>query len=271
MKQLVILFIASFTFLFGGEPLLNPGQYQVRFDYLSLSASDLYDTFKEKQPIEVNGQDQDYDLTASHIRLRYGATSYTTLVLAGTWKDHALKGGDENYSQDGLESYFVGVQVRRDAGRFHSFVWSIGFRGDGSYDDEEPMPLASGEESWEVSGNYLFSLNPYHAYFNFDLGYRFNGGSVADEWVVHASWTYQMKGRTEFRLFYDALESADTKREAFDPLFYPNERGSQKTGVAVSVGLGRRLSLFASYEQVINGRNIFETDGFRTGISYLFP
>lgn len=270
MRYLLFVLTLSLLPLGAIEPLLNYGQYEIRFDYYSTSADQYFDTYKNELPVVLDDTALDYEDKGYGIDIRYGATPYTTLVLRGRFKDLSLDGPGMAWSSDGFESYYVGAQFRKSAGVFHSFQMNIGYQGDGSYNANDPLPLGRGEGSWEMSTSYFFSLNPYHAYALFDMGYRFRGGDLANEWILRSMFSYEFSNRTEFKLKYESVESTDTSRKPFDFLTYPRERGGQEIGAGLTMGLGQKLSLNLDYSQVINGRNIYKTDGYKVGFSYLF-
>lgn len=271
MKYLICVLAVYSISLYAEEQVLNYGQYQFQMDYLSLSASDFFDTYKQKQALIVEGDSLDYDESGYEFNLRYGATPYTTLVVGGKWKSNSLAGlPSSSYGNSGFEAYYLGVQMRRSQGQYQTFQWNIGYWGDGSYDAEEPLTLGGGDSIWEISTSYYFSLNPYHSFFNFDLGYRFRGNGISDELFVHSGLIYQLKGFSDIQISYDALESDDISRIPFNTLTYPIERGYQKAGVSFSIGLGQKLAIIVGFEQIIRGRNIFQTGGYNVGLSYTF-
>jgi len=253
-------------YVLSGDLVLNPGQYQVQFDYFSDSATQFYDTYKIGQPIEMLEQASKYNHSGYSMDLRYGASNHTTLVIKGNWLNRDL----DMWSSDGLESYYIGVQLRRISSMYHSFQWEIGFWGDGSYNAEDPLPLGPGENTWQVNGSYMLSLNPFHGHAFFDTGYLFRGGDLSNQWTFNTGVSMNIVENTEFQVIYNMAESQDHSRIPFDLLGYPIESGYQKAGVGFKVGLGKRFSLTASYEKVLKGRNFFQTSGYHTGFAWLF-
>ncbi|PIE90399.1 MAG: hypothetical protein CR997_06315 [Acidobacteria bacterium] len=247
------------------DMILNYGQYEVQLNSYSISGSQYFDTYKDKHPTQLNGQTHDYKQSGYSLGFRYGASATTTYVVKANWKSRELA----SYSSDGFHSYYLGVQLRRSAGIYHAFQWNIGYRGNGSYDEKDDLPLGSRASSWEATGSYVLSLNPFHGYSLFDVGYRFRGGDLSDEITFKSLISFSLTERFELQFQYDMHESKEHERETFRVLRYPNESGRQQAALNMKLLLGKRLFLEGSFQKVLKGRNVFQTDGFQIGMTWL--
>lgn len=249
------------------DDTLPRGTSQFTFSYQSSDAESWFGPEQEKTPLMLNGLAADYQLDTTELTYAYGWSDDLTFVFSATQEKATLKSAQASVKTDGISGYYIGVRQRLNGrGTGTRFIAETGvlFNEEG----DEPLPLSSGGTDYIALVSYDQDFLPTAAGFEMDFGYRFRGGDAADEIFFNTSLKLSLLKFVLTRLYYRTTESEKDRLVTYSILEYPLERGFQVGGLEFSRRLSARWQLRLGYEDIFQGRNHFDTSGFRVGLSW---
>lgn len=261
-KYSALLLLAALPSL-AMEPTLAPGSIRFKMSYQVEEAESYLGSSGES--LSLGGRDQvaDYSGSMAGLQLEWGWRRGATVVVSTRYEKRELEeAGEPTIETSDLGSSYLGL--RQDLSVFnspHRLLTELGVWIPSGYENNDPLPLGSGAADWQFLMGYAQDFHPIRGGFELDFGYRLRGGDPSDEYLFDTSVFFGLGRVLLGRVAYHVVESKDESRLRYNPLDYPVERGSQRLALELSFDFGQNWRVIAEYNEVVEGRSFYETDG----------
>jgi hypothetical protein len=249
------------------DDTLPRGTSLFTFSYQRGDAEKWFGAEQEKVPLQLDGLAADYQLDWTELDYAYGWSDDLAFIFRASQGTATLKGPQSSIKTSGIAGYYVGVRQRlnlRGTGTRLIAETGVLFNEEGN----DPLPLSSGGIDYIALMSYNQDFLPTESGFEMDFGYRFRTQGPADEIFFNTSLKLSLLKFVLTKLYYQTTESEKDRLVSYSTLEYPLERGYQLGGVQFSRRLNHRWELSLGYESLFQGRNVFDTSGFRVGLSW---
>lgn len=251
------------------EDTPRKGEIQFKMQFRVLDATDFLDFNGDAIPAAASGEDADYTDQYAHIQLVYGWDSRIALVFETTYRNRELENRASSLSRSGAPGVYIALRQRMTPfGGDSRFMTETGVWLPAEADDEDVLPLESGDINWVLIGSYNQDFYPTAGGFEMDLGYRFRNGDPDDEIFLDSKLKLDIQRKVKAILGYHVVESQDDSKTPFSQTDYPDERGFQILRLDFEWHMTRRWTTSIGYESLLEGRNVHETSGFRLGLGW---
>ena len=249
------------------DDTLPRGTDRLDFSYHSGKAENWFSAERGKDPLQLDGLAADYRLDWTELSYTYGWADDLSVILKAAHGKATLESSASGFETSGIGGYYIGFRQRLNRrGTGTRLISEIGARF--NEESDIPLPLSSGGIDYIAVMSYNQDFLPTRGGFELDFGYRYRTGGPADEIFLDTSLKLTLLKVVLTRFYYKTTESDDDKRIDYSFLQYPEERGFQLAGLQFSRKLAQRWELMIGYEDVFRGRNVFDTSGFKLGVTW---
>lgn len=270
MKTSLLCLLFGFSLsLFALEDTLPKGAFRFSLSYASFDADQYLNNDEVAVPARLGLADADYSEDVTRVEFQYGIDRFMTWVVTSEHVSRELTTEGSGISNSGYTGGYMGLRQRLTGlNNSTHLIAETGVWVPASYDANRALPLGSGGVNWYLITSYGQEFFPTPGSFQMDFGYVFRNEGPEDE--------YFFKGRLDFELFrslttgikFETVESKDNNGVDYSNLDYPKDRGRQTLGLEIQGDLSRKWSFKLAYQQMVSGRNQFDTSGYSLTVGW---
>ncbi len=266
MKRLLVFFALAAPMLFAVDDVLPKGALQITSVFRVLEAENYLDYQGDPQGFNST---ENYEDQYADIRMEMGWEARITMIMETTWRRRTLDMGDGLPKNTGVPGVYMGMKQRITAlGNGARFLTETGVFIPVEAKEDESLPLGSGGIDWDLIGSYGQDFYPTSGGFEMDFGYRFRNGRPDDEILFNTRLKLDLRRVARAILAYRVVESTEDRQQDYDPLVYPQDRGSQTISLDFERNVGVHWRVGLGYEEVLEARNLFDTSGYRVSVTW---
>lgn len=269
LQTLLVILLLSVSSALAVDDVLPTRAFRVSWDFFTLDGDGYFNHLEQREDLGALNPAREFEQSEAIVRTEYGYRRNLTMVSALKYSARELTGASPTIKTDGLNAAYVGIrQGLNQPGQAIRLTAEYGVWIPVEADGTERLPIGNESLDWQFVTGYAQDFFPTRGGFEMDFGYRLRTENPEDELFFNAILKFQVFKLGNLKLNYHVLESQEDTGRDFTVLEYPDNRAEKSFKIEFSKELGKHWVVKLGYKKVIDGRNIFDTDGIHIGFEW---